>query len=64
MGLFWKKKENKPELKKIELIINRETLRAEYRCPYCKKLLAEGNPKLIEKPEIEFCPNYSKEFIV
>ena len=63
MGLFWKKKENKSELKKLELVINRDTLRAEYRCPYCNHLLVEGNPRLIEQPELEFCPNCSKEFL-
>ena len=48
----------------MELVINKETLRAEYRCPYCNELLAEDNPRLIQKPEIEFCPNCSKQFII
>lgn len=60
MGLFGKKK---PVLKKIELVINKNTLRAEYRCPYCNKVLVEDNPRLIQKPEINYCPDCSKEFI-
>lgn len=63
MGLFGKKKEKQPELKKLELVINRDTLRAEYHCPYCNHLLVEDNPRLIEKPEIEFCPECGKEFL-
>lgn len=62
MGLF-KKKEKETGLKKLELVINKDTLRAEYHCPYCNHLLVEDNPRLIEKPEIEFCPNCSKEFL-
>ena len=61
MGLF--KKKTKPELKKLELVINRNTLRAEYHCPYCNKVLVEDNPRLIQKPEINYCPDCSKEFI-
>lgn len=55
MGLFGKKKP-KEEKRKLELIINKQTLRAEYRCPYCNCLLAEDNPRLIQKPNIERCP--------
>ena len=50
MGLFGKKKEKKLELKKLERVINRDTLRAEYQCPYCNHLLVEDNPRLIKKP--------------
>lgn len=50
----FKKKKEAP--KKLELIINKQTLRAEYRCPYCNCLLAEDNPRLIQKPKIEQCP--------
>lgn len=56
MGLFGKKKV-KNEVKKLELTINKNTLRAEYRCPYCNHLLAEDNPRLIEKPSLTNCPN-------
>lgn len=59
MRLFGKKK---PVLKKLELVINKNTLRAEYRCPYCNHLLVEDNPRLIQKPEINYCPDCSKEF--
>ena len=62
MGLFKKKSKQEP-LRKLELVINRNTLRAEYRCPYCNHLLVEDNPRLIQKPEIEFCPECSKEFM-
>ena len=62
MGLFKKKSKQEP-LRKLELVINRNTLRAEYRCPYCNHLLVEDNPRLIQKPEIEFCPECSKEFL-
>ena len=62
MGLFGRKK-LKEEPRKLELIINRDTLRAEYRCPYCNYLLAENNPRLIEKPNLKFCPDCGKEFI-
>ena len=63
MGLFGKKKP-KIEMRKIELVINRNTLRAEYRCPYCNKLLVEDNPRLIEKPEIDICPECARQFIL
>lgn len=59
MALFKKKK---TELEKLELVINRNTLRAEYHCPYCNKVLVEDNPRFIEKPEYNQCPNCSKEF--
>ena len=63
MGLFGKKKEKRPELKKLELVINRTTLRAEYHCPYCNELLVEDNPRLIEKPDLDYCPKCNKEFL-
>ena len=63
MGLFGKKKEKQPELKKLELVINRETLRAEYHCPYCNELLKEDNPRLIEKPDLDYCPYCKKQFL-
>ena len=63
MGLFWKKKEKQPELKKLELVINRQTLLAEYHCPYCNELLKEDNPRLIEKPELDCCPCCKKPFL-
>lgn len=59
---FLKKKE-KPQLKKLELVINRNTLRAEYHCPYCNVVLVEDNPRLIEKPKYNQCPNCGKEFL-
>ena len=62
MGLFGKKKP-KEELKRLELIINRQTLRAEYHCPYCNELLKEDNPRLIEKPDLDYCPYCKKEFL-
>lgn len=62
MGLFGKKKP-KEELMKLELVINRDTLRAEYHCPYCNYVLKEDNPKRIEKPNNEYCPFCKKEFL-
>lgn len=61
MGIFKKKPKQDP-LRKLILTTNKEGL-GEYRCPYCNQLLSEGHPRLIEKPDIEFCPNCSKEFI-
>jgi hypothetical protein len=55
MSIFKKKK---PELKKLELIINRVTLRAEYHCPYCQAKLVEDNPRLIQKPKEIICKRY------
>lgn len=62
MGIFKKKKSE--QLKKLELVINRETLRAEYRCPYCNEVIVEDDPRLIQKPEINYCPECGKEFII
>lgn len=61
MRLFGKKK-NKEELKKLELVINRNTLRAEYHCPYCQALLAEDNPRIIERPKENICKRCGKEY--
>lgn len=55
-------KKKKPELEKLELVINRNTLRAEYHCPYCNKVLVEDNPRFIQKPEYNQCPQCGKEF--
>lgn len=63
MGLFGKKKPKQEQLKKLELVINRDTLMAEYHCPYCNQLLVDDNPRLIQKPDIEFCPTCHKEFL-
>ena len=62
MGLF-KKKVKEPELKKLSLVINRETLRAEYHCPYCSALLVEDNPRLIKEPDADRCPECGREFL-
>lgn len=62
MGLF-KKKVKEPTLKKLLLVLNRETLRAEYHCPYCNTLLVEDNPSLIEEPDTNNCPECGKEFL-
>ena len=62
MGLF-KKKVKEPELKKLVLVINRETLRAEYHCPYCRTLLVEDNPRLIKEPDTDRCSECGKEFL-
>ena len=62
MGLF-KKKAKEPELKKLLLVLNRETLRAEYHCPYCNALLVADNPSLIEKPDDDSCPECGKAFL-
>ena len=62
MGLF-KKKVKEPELKKLLLVLNRETLRAEYHCPYCNALLVEDNPSLIKAPDMDRCSECGKEFL-
>ena len=64
MGLFnKKKKEKQPELKKLELKFNGSMV--EYRCPYCNYVLGKSHPNLIDKnmPEINYCPDCSKEFL-
>ena len=60
MSLFRKPK---PEaLRKLELVINRNTLRAEYHCPYCNAVLVEDNPRLIQKPKVNTCLKCGKEY--
>lgn len=64
MGLF-KRKEKKPQLEKMLMVINRKNM-AEFKCPYCNHILGECNPHRIDedKPKIPFCPECGKEFIL
>lgn len=61
MGLF-KKKIKVEQLRKIVLTTNEKGL-GEYRCPYCNAILVVDHVRNIQPPEINFCPNCSKEFI-
>lgn len=60
---FFKKKEKKEELQKIEMKLNTSNMFIEYKCPYCNYLIKSQYHAVATNPNVDKCPSCLKEFL-